>query len=73
MKDTRKLQQKLVELLRNSHLHVQFPFDRPWNDLELKEVAWIVGDYVNQSPDVVNCNPLHDWLDECRFHLAKLK
>ncbi len=73
MKDSRKLQQKLVELLRNSRLHIQFPSDRPWNDLELKEVAWMIEDYVNQNSDVINSNPLHDWLDECRFHFTTLK
>ena len=73
MKDSRKLQQKLVELLRNSRLHIQFPSDRPWNDLELKEVARIVEDYVNRDPDVINSNPLNDWVDECRFYFTDLK
>jgi hypothetical protein len=73
VKDPRKLQEKLVALLRNSKLHIQVPLDRPWNDLELKGVAWVVEDYINRSPNVVNSNPLHDWLDEYRFYCTELK
>ena len=70
MKDPQKLQKKLVELLRNSRLHIQFPFDRPWTDLELRDIAGVVEDYVNRDPEVINSNPLYDWLDECRFLLC---
>lgn len=73
MKDPRKLQEKLAALLRSSSLHIQFPFDRPWTDLELKSVAWVVEDYVNHNPEVVNSNPLHDWLDEYRFYCTDFK
>ena len=73
MKDPQKLQKKLVELLRNSRLHIQFPFDRPWTDLELRDIAGVVEDYVNRDPEVINSNPLYDWLDEWRFYNTSLK
>jgi hypothetical protein len=73
VKDPRKLQDKLVALLRNSRLHIQFPYDRPWTDLELRDIAGVVEDYVNRDSEVVNSNPLHDWLDECRFYITSLK
>jgi hypothetical protein len=40
----------------------------PWNDLDFKEVAFIVQDFVNQNPDVIECDPLREWLDEYRFY-----
>ena len=73
MKSPHKLQQKLVELLRNSRLHIQFPSDRPWTDLELREIAWMVEDYVNRSPEVINTDPLKDWVEEHRFYRADFK
>jgi hypothetical protein len=44
-----------------------------WNDLELKEVAWIVQDFVNQNDSVIECDPLKDWLEEYRFYRADRK
>jgi hypothetical protein len=73
VKSPHKLQQKLVELLRNSRLHIQFPYDRPWTDLELRDIAGVVEDYVNRDPEVINSNPIHDWLDEWRFYNTSLK
>jgi hypothetical protein len=73
VKDPRKLQDKLVALLRNTHLHIQFPYDRPWTDLELREIAWIVEDYVNRSIDVINTDPLKDWVEEHKFYRADFK
>ncbi len=73
MKDPKKLQEKLVALLRNSKLHIQFPYDRPWTDLELKDIASVVQDYVNRDPEVINSSPLKDWIDEYRFYRVDLK
>jgi hypothetical protein len=44
-----------------------------WNDLELKEVAWSVQDFVNQNDSVIECDPLKDWLEEYRFYRADRK
>ena len=73
MKDPRKLQDKLVALLRNSRLHIQFPHDRPWTDLELRDIAGVVEDYVNRDPEVINSSPLKDWIDEYRFMRTETK
>ncbi len=73
MKDPRKLQEKLVPLLRSSKLHVQIPLDRPWTDLELKSVAWVVEDYVNRNTEVINSDPFKDWVEEYKFFLADFK
>jgi hypothetical protein len=72
MKSPVKLQQKLKRLLSKSKLHIGFDFDKPWDDLILKEVAWVVQDHVNHSPEVIECDPLKDWLDEYRFSLQDL-
>ena len=73
MKNPQKLQEKLVALLRNSRLHIQFPYNRPWTDLELREVAWMVEDHVNHNPDVINTDPLKDWVEEYKFFRADFK
>jgi hypothetical protein len=73
MKNPQKLQEKLVALLRNSKLHIQFPYNRPWTDLELREVAWMVEDHVNHNPDVINTDPLKDWVEEYKFFRADFK
>jgi hypothetical protein len=39
----------------------------PWNDLDFKEVAWIVQDFVNGNESVIEYDPLKDWLEEYRF------
>jgi hypothetical protein len=71
MKSPTKLQQKLLKLLKGTPaLHVMPNPNAPWNDLELKEVAWIVQDFVNGNTDVIECDPLRDWLDEYRFAQA---
>ncbi len=73
MKDPKKLQEKLVPLLRNTHLHIQFPYDRPWTDLELRDIAGVVEDYVNRDSEVINSSPLKDWIDEYRFMRTEIK
>ena len=70
MKDPKKLQEKLVALLRQSKLHIQFPYNRSWTDLELREIAWMVEDHVNRDSEVVNSDPFKDWVEEYKFYSA---
>ena len=74
MKSPAKLQQKLVQLLKGTPaLHIFPNSEHPWNDLELKEVAWVVQDFVNQNAEVVECDPLKDWIEEYKFYCADRK
>ena len=73
MKDPQKLQRKLKSLLANSKLHVGFDFEKPWDDLILREVAWVVEDHVNHNPEVIECDPLKDWIEEYKFFVADSK
>ena len=73
MKDPRKLQEKLRDLLRYSRLHVGFDLSRPLSDLELQDIAWVVQNHVNANPEVIECDPLKDWLDEFRFWSTSLR
>lgn len=74
MKNPKKLQDKLVALLRHtpalnvlpSHIHL-------WDSREFEEVAWVVQDFVNQNQEVIECDPLKDWLEEYRFYKADTK
>jgi hypothetical protein len=46
----------------------------PWSELELKEAAWVVQDYVNARKDVIESDdPFREWLDEVKFYFADLK
>jgi hypothetical protein len=45
----------------------------PWNDLDFKEVAWIVQDFVNNNSEVIECDPLKEWLEEYVFFIADRK
>ena len=74
MKNPQKLQEKLVQLLKGTPALRVFPnHEHPWDDLELKEVAWIVQDFVNQNNSVVECDPLKDWIEEYKFFVADKK
>jgi hypothetical protein len=70
VKNPTKLQEKLVALLRNSKLHIQFPYDRTWNELEMREIACIVQDFVNRNDEVIEGDPFQDWIEEYKFHWA---
>lgn len=66
MKDPSKLQEKLREVLkRHSNLKLCFE-DHPSREV-LKDIAWVVQDFVNNSGDVTNDDPLHEWLEEYYF------
>ena len=69
MKDPLKLQQKLVSLLKRSQLKIGFNLSRPLNDLELREIAWVVEDFVVRNADSHECESLADWLDSYRFYV----
>ncbi len=74
MKNPQKLQEKLLQLLKGTPaLHVFPSPNAPWSDLDLKEVAWIVQDFVNQNDSVVECDPLKDWIEEYKFFVADSK
>ncbi len=71
MKDPSKLQAKLLQLLKGTPaLHVMPSPELPWNDLDFKEVAWIVQDFVNGNESVIEYDPLKDWLEEYKFYRA---
>ena len=74
MKSPRKLQEKLVQVLKGvPKLHVFPNLERPWNDLELKEIAWVVQDHVNQNNSVIESDdPLREWLEEYKFFESEL-
>lgn len=75
MKSPQKLQQKLERLLKHvPMLKLSLLTNAPWTELELKEAAGVVQDYVNSRKDVVESDdPLREWLDEVRFYFADLR
>jgi len=74
VKSPAKLQEKLLQLLKGTPaLHVMPNPELPWNDLDFKEVAWIVQDFVNNNESVIECDPLKDWLEEYKFFVADRK
>lgn len=71
MKDPLKLQFKLNEVLsRYPNLRV-FTKAPPWSEEEFREVAWVVDSYVRQSGEVVNDDPLSQWLEEYQFYTTQ--
>ncbi len=75
MKSLPTLKSKLLDALRGTPDFHPVPFpDHPWTDMDLEEVAWVVQDYVNRNPDVVeDDNRLRDWLEEYTFFKADRK
>ena len=73
MKNPAKLQQKLKLLLSKSQLRIGFSLEKPWDDLTLSEVAWVVEDHVNRNPEVIECDPLKEWVEEYKFFKATAK
>lgn len=71
MKSPAKLQEKLVQLLKQTPaLNILPNYNHPWNELELREVAWMVQDFVNMNDSVIEYDPLKDWLEEYKFYEA---
>ena len=75
MKNRFNLQRKLEAILAGTPaLRVLPNVSHPWSDLEMAEVAWIVQDFVNQNPEVIeDDNRLRDWLDEYKFYRSAFK
>jgi hypothetical protein len=67
MKDPLKLQEKLIEILKK-HPKLKLTFRVPCSDLRLRELAGVVRDFVDNSGDVTNDDPLHEWLEEYHFY-----
>lgn len=66
MKDPSKLQVKLQSLLKNRH-NIRLSLNEPMSKEMLREAAWVVQDYVSNSGDVTNDDPLYEWLEEYYF------
>jgi len=74
VKDPIKLQKKLQSLLkRTPQLKIVFPEKGQWSLPELTAVAWVVQDFVNQNDEVIECDPLKDWIEEFKFFKADHK
>lgn len=67
MKDQARLQQKLFSLLKGHH-KLKVSGELPWSDAQFKEIAWVVNDFVVNSGDVTNDDPLYSWLEEYQFY-----
>jgi hypothetical protein len=71
VKNPAKLQEKLVKLLKQTPaLNILPNYNHPWNDIEMREVAWMVQDFVNINDSVIEYDPLKDWLEEYKFYMA---
>ena len=71
MKNPVNLQQKLVGLLKHVPALKLSPLTTaPWNELELREAAWIVQDYVNLNDSTIQSDSLKEWLEEYQFSIA---
>ena len=75
MKSPLKLQEKLLALLKANSRYPKLnpPANGHWSHDELSAVAWVVQDYLNRNEDVINNDPLKDWLEEYKFFLADRK
>ena len=71
MKDPTKLQRKLEAILMGTPaLNIMPPSVGHWTNEELAEVASIVQNFVNQSNEVIEGDPLKDWVEEYKFFAA---
>jgi hypothetical protein len=70
MKDSRKLQEKLHKLLKGRS-DIRAFCEWPWNDLEFKEIASLVKSFVERNGEVINDDPLVEWLEEYHFFLSE--
>lgn len=71
MKDSTKLQSKLYKILPKYpglRLNLTVP---PWSDREFYETSWVVEKYIQQSGEVINDDPLQEWLEEYQFFLSQ--
>ena len=70
MKDSRKLQEKLHSILKGRSDFRAF-CQWPWNDLEFKELALTVKAYVEANGEVINDDPLLEWVEEYQFFTSE--
>lgn len=70
MKDPRKLQDKLWSLTRGRPGLSLGSSKPPWDAQTFREKFWIVQDYVNNSGDVTNEDPLQEWVEEALFFFS---
>lgn len=71
MKDSLKLQRKLSLLLpKYPGLRLK-PGNPPWTPSEFRRISSEVNLYATQSGEVVNDDPLYDWLEEYQFFLSQ--
>lgn len=70
MKDSRNLQHKLYLILKSKQDFRAF-CQWPWNDLEFRELALMVKAYAEANDDVINDDPLLEWLEEYHFFIAE--
>jgi hypothetical protein len=74
VKNRYSLQTKLEKVLQGTPALKILPPSSVWSEADLAEVAWIVEDFVNQNPEVVeDDNRLKDWLDEYKFYRTAFK
>jgi len=70
MKNQRKLQAKLLKILKGTPaLNILPPCKDCWTLEEWKEIEWIVQNFLNKGNNVIECDPLVDWLHELNFML----
>jgi len=69
------LQRKLLDVLNKGTQHPKInpPASGYWSSDDLAAVAWVIQDHVNRNDEVINCDPLKDWLEEYRFFVADRK
>jgi len=72
MKSSEKLKEKLRLLLKN-YPGLKVSARWPWDQQTFQEIAWVVQDYVNNSGDVINEDPLHEWVEEYNFFRFETK
>lgn len=71
MKDPLKLQTKLYQIVsKNPGLRLNLTAP-PWGELEFSGISHLVERYVRESGEVVNDDPLHEWLEEYQFYLTQ--
>lgn len=75
MKSPQKLQEKLLALLKGSAKYPKIipPASGHWSSDDLAAVAWVVQDFINRNDEVIECDPIKDWLEEYKFFAASQK
>jgi hypothetical protein len=72
MKNSVTLQNKLQALL-SKRPDLRVSFHPPCSEETFEQVAWVVEDYVANSGDVTNDDPLCHWIEEYQFYVESRK